>query len=148
MRGDMEPMDLVAARYGKILKAKDPQAIALDTFHQLDSMRPVDLDRWTYKDPEEKKQDAERMKRNEYPPPRTAHQRKCDIADGKAECTRRLRSTMWAEVTLRGTKHASYSDMLAAFHREQWGITRVSSDSAKRESQMAYAVWQKTKDTR
>lgn len=57
------------------------------------------------------------------------------------ESKRRLRSTMWAEVTLRKSGlHADYAAMLTSHHRREWRIARVSDDSAEREKQIQDAI--------
>ena len=56
------------------------------------------------------------------------------------EAKRRLRSTMWAEVVLRGDSDPEWARTLGAFHREQWRIALVSADSIKREEQIIDAV--------
>jgi hypothetical protein len=56
------------------------------------------------------------------------------------EAKRRLRSTMWAEVTLRSDPDPEWSRTLGAFHREQWRIALVSADSVAREEQIIDAV--------
>ena len=131
MRGDIEPFADVVRRYGKLLKKRDPEALALDVFNNLATLGPVDLDTWMYTPKNEPHVEGTT---------RTEHQRKLDLADALDECARRLRSTCWAEVTLRGGKNASYATMLATFHREQWRIARVSSDSKERELQIDHHV--------
>lgn len=57
------------------------------------------------------------------------------------ESKRRLRSTMWAEVTLRKAgSHADYAAMLTSHHRREWRIARVSDDSGEREKQIQDAI--------
>jgi hypothetical protein len=110
-------------------------AIAMSIFDRLATLEKVsraEFDGWTYPP---RKADSFG---NETPP--DEHDMRCRRADVAAENKRRLRTTMWAEVTLRGTKHQSFADMLGSFHREHWRIARVSDDSAERERQIVDAV--------
>jgi hypothetical protein len=47
---------------------------------------------------------------------------------------RRLRATTWAQMRLRNV--GDYWDVLAEWHRDQWGIGEVCEDSADRELQV------------
>lgn len=50
------------------------------------------------------------------------------------ENVRRLRATTWAQMRLRNV--GDYWDVLAEWHRDQWGIDEVCEDSADRELQV------------
>jgi hypothetical protein len=98
------------------LQNGDPTVLALRIFHDMDSLRPLAIPALPFE----------------------------ARALAKAECARRLRTTMWAETKLRAAAaHKSYADMLAAFHRTEWAIAQVADGMDERETQIANAVRQK-----
>lgn len=54
-------------------------------------------------------------------------------SDMQDEDRRRLRTTMWAEVTLRDPKHKDYAARFAEWHRTEWLIAHVPDESTERE---------------
>lgn len=58
-----------------------------------------------------------------------------------SEARRRLESTTWAEVTLRGLRRRPDAcEVLAQFHREHWKIGRVDVDLCNRNEQIRRAL--------
>jgi hypothetical protein len=126
------------------IKNRDYLDIAVRIFHELDNLQPVPMPAKPYASqpevfaawrcggsiPEELKA--------EFRDWLTATTLRSSAHE---ENKRRLRSTAWAEVTLRAAgTHADYAAMLTSHHRREWGIPRVSTDMAEREQQIIHAI--------
>lgn len=123
---------------------RDHVAIAVDIFHQLDSLMPPPMPARPYAS----QPDVFRAWRHGGSIPEALKaeflewlRQVAARTEAIEESKRRLRSTMWAEVTLRkaGT-HADYAAMLTSHHRREWRIARVSDDSGEREKQIQDAI--------
>jgi hypothetical protein len=124
-----------------------PQELAIQIFHELDTLHPTSIptaprfsDRGA----------LEAWKRAQAPIPEVLKAEHLDwlertIARSSAlqENARRLRTSAFAEATLRNTEHDDYAQTIAAFHREVWRIGHIPADRVKREQLVLDAVKQR-----
>jgi hypothetical protein len=131
-------------KIGDAIKNRDVVAIAIDIFHRLDTLMPPPMPAAPYAS----KPEVFRAWRSGGAIP---DELKAEFrewlkqvglrTDAIEESKRRLRSTLWAEVTLRASgQHADYAAMLTSHHRREWRIARVSDDSGEREKQISDAI--------
>lgn len=131
-------------KISEAVRNRDQPTIALDVFKHLDSLRPPHLPDVVRFNPPE----LSRAWRDHGAAIPEQHRQQFEIwlaaltnrSGIVEEGKRRLRSTMWAEIMLRGTEHYEYANMLAQFHREEWLVAHVTEDSAERERQLLAAV--------
>jgi hypothetical protein len=117
----------------------DKRAIARQVFEDRESLRPVPIpERVDYSDPLalERWRDGGPAPTDEARALEFSLWRKATAARVNAieENKRRLRSSTWAEVTLR-TTDPDYARILAGFHREHWRIAHVEADAPENSDQ-------------
>jgi hypothetical protein len=114
----------------EMLRSYDLEAIAMDTLHRVDELRPYDVPlvvppseqlhkvlslRTPISVPDELKFEFE-----------SRHEQVMARANAKAENLRMLRATLWAEVYLR-QKGREEHEVLRAFNRDIWGVSEPAS---------------------
>lgn len=135
------------AHQKRLLRDREPYALALQAFHELDLLHPNPIPpALGFSDPSA----LEAWKRGQATIPEHLAgefldwlERKNERSAAMHECARRLRTSAWAEVTLRGTEHDDYAQTIAAFHREVWRIGHIPADREKRERLVLDAVKQR-----
>jgi len=132
--------DSMPANFGALVARHGTQeAIALEVFHSMDSLAPQlvpHVDNFSNPTAYSRWQKGAPMP-EALVPEFAAYLAQLVARSGViAENERRLRATTWAQWTLASHGKQDYADMLARFHREQWGIAEVCSDSAEREAQV------------
>lgn len=123
-----------------ILRKRDPVQIALSTFHERETLRPVDVPSLPV--PSEA---LETVLRARTPSTvdkdlRAEHGAYCKARDkrigAKAENARRLRTSLWAEQCLRAAGKPEHR-LMRAFNMQAWGMQEPASDDvAVREQQV------------
>lgn len=121
---------------GELLRSRDTEKLAIETFHQLDNLHPQPVPKV------EPFQDPAALRRwqsgSAMPEPLVASfgrwLRETTARSAVVnENERKLRSSTWAQWRLRGT---DYEQHFIDFHRSKWGIDHVCADSAEREEQV------------
>lgn len=139
MRGDFHPAEQTLAAF--VAKhMQDPTATALAVIHQLEILGPVQLTPFaSFSKPDM----LEAWRKGAPIPDDKKDEFKAWLesvalrTEQLGENERRLRSTIWAEMTLRRTAHTDMAQLMAAFHHDRWKLDSVSDDQVEREKQIA-----------
>lgn len=131
----------------RLLRDREPFALALQAFHELDLLHPIPIPPAVrFSNPSA----LEAWKRAQSLIPELLAgefldwlERQNERGAALHENARRLRTTAWAEALLRGTEHDDYAQQFAAFHRQIWRVGHIPADSAKREQLVLDAVKQR-----
>lgn len=133
MRNQPEPVAIMS-----VIRARDTVTIALEVLHALETLRPLHVPpllqsvamRELLERPPQSVPADMRQEHDIYVASRTAR------ANAKAENRRRVRTTLWAEATLRRHGRQEH-EIVRAFNRDEWHVSESAAlDVAEREAQV------------